>query len=925
MRIRVKIALVITGIIAAITVFTIFSSLFFSKKTIEYITGNELRVIANLAAGLVHEGLARRTTLTRRLAATAAAAPLSGLAQDGEAEASRLRAAALLGTDGEAVAWWNAAPAHIRAPLRARAAAGETVISSTEVNPVLAAEHGIRDALLIWVLTPADGGRVFAAGFDGLFLHDILERYKIWQTGNIYITDGAGMLLAGTRLDYVLQQRNYQSDERLRAEEPSAARFISLMQTAESGAFPYTYNGAKRIGVFTRIPGTDNWTIAAAAPVKESPASRAKYMMILASLMFLFIGAVAAVLVSGALVKPFMQILKHNAEVEKMLALAERASITKSAFLANMSHEIRTPMNAIIGMSELMPLNNLSTLQKDYFGNIKKMAKTLLHIINDILDFSKIEAGKLDLIPVHYNFCALFNNICSISRFIAENKNLNFECRIDANVPPVLYGDEVRVRQVITNVINNAVKYTESGVVYVRVQWTADGRESGRGLLLVSVKDTGIGIKEEDRPALFHAFQQLDTRKNRGVKGTGLGLAITSELLRLMHGSIDFESTYGKGTTFYIRLPAGAGDKTQVEPDDVRQQYVIVKPGEQVRVLVVDDMDINLSVAKGFLLKHNIHADLANSGAEAVDMARQQRYDLIFMDHLMAGMDGLEATALIRATCGALSKWNRSVPIVALSANAVTGAKETFLSAGMDDFISKPIEESALNAVLHKYLPLEKIERVNTLDGKKPEDVKAGKHIDLPPVDGVNYANGFNRFGEKYTYMNIIQSFVDNTPALLEKIELTTADTLNTAEYQIVVHGIKGAARTIGAEVVGAQSDRLERAAQAGDAAYILEHNAAYIAATRKLIADFKAIVQTKNQEQPKAARSAPSRETLEKLREACAGYDAAAIDPLLAELTAYTYTSGGGLLVSLRALLDTFDYAAAAEKIAEYTRPTGQ
>ena len=686
-----------------------------------------------------------------------------------------------------------------------------------------------------------------------------------------------------------------------------------------AGILRYTYNKTGYIGAYTKIPGSPDWSLAAIAPFNESPLHQAKIMLIIAALMFLIFGSIAALPLSNRIAKPYEHIRAQTKKMEKLVEIAEAASNSKSAFLANMSHEIRTPMNAIIGMSDLMPTSNLTVLQKGYFEDIKKMSKSLLQIINDILDFSKIEAGRLDLISVHYNFWSLFDNICSMSKIIAVNKNINFEYEMSQNVPQILYGDEVRVRQVITNVINNAVKYTMHGCVNVTAAWSTDGRESGKGILLISVKDTGIGIREEDRAELFQAFHQLDARKNRSIVGTGLGLAITNELLRLMNGSIDFESVYGKGTTFNIRLPSGTGDKMQVEESDTALHFVSVKPGKSVQVLVVDDIMVNLSVAQGFLSKHNIRADLAGSGAEAVAMARKKRYDLIFMDHLMPDMDGLEATTLIRSSEGAIAKWNKTVPIVALSANAVSGAKESFLKAGMDDFISKPIESRTMNAILSKYLPLEKMEKVDAV-ASIPDDCEKSKQIDLPPINGVNYSAGFNRFGEKYTYLEIIQSFIHNTPPLLEKIEYFTPDSLNIAEYRTIVHGIKGSARTIGAELVGFKAEQLERAALSHDIEFINNNKDAFIASAKQLISDLAALPLDRQRVRvPKEKKDAPPKELLEKLREACLHYDARTIEKTVAELEQYEYETGSDFITSLGKAIDSFDFSNAATQIRAY------
>ncbi|MDR1278216.1 MAG: response regulator, partial [Treponema sp.] len=365
---------------------------------------------------------------------------------------------------------------------------------------------------------------------------------------------------------------------------------------------------------------------------------------------------------------------ERNRELEIQTRAAKVASEEKSKFLASMSHEIRTPMNTIIGMSELMRTDNLDETQKSFLTDIRKMSKALLQIINDILDISKIEAGRMELVPVHFNLSELYDNICSLNRFSAEVKDLEFRHTLDPRLPPVIYGDDVRIRQVLTNLLNNAIKYTARGWVEFRAErLLRNGRED---TLVFSVRDTGIGIRKEDFPKLFGNFQQLDRSANRGIMGTGLGLAIARKLVTMMGGEIVFDSEYGKGSVFTVYLPLAEGDPEKVTRKLLKSRLIAA---DTARVLVVDDNKMNLRVALAFLAAHNITADTAQSGSQAIEQVINKNYDIVFMDQMMPGMDGIEAVRRIRALAEERGiERVRAMPIIALSANAVSGAREFF-------------------------------------------------------------------------------------------------------------------------------------------------------------------------------------------------------------------------------------------------------
>ncbi|MDR1893661.1 MAG: response regulator [Spirochaetales bacterium] len=611
---------------------------------------------------------------------------------------------------------------------------------------------------------------------------------------------------------------------------------------------------------------------------------------------------------------------------------AEQATRAKSLFLATMSHEIRTPMNAIIGMSDLMPTENLTTLQKGYFEEMKKMSRSLLTIINDILDFSKIEAGKLELLPVHYNMSALFDSVASMCEFIAHGKGLEFRRNRDPGIPEVLYGDETRVRQIFTNVVNNAVKYTKTGYVSFTLSQGRRGPDETE-YIIAEVADSGIGIKEEDIPKLFGNFQQLDARRNRGIVGTGLGLAITKNLLSLMNGHIEVQSVYGRGSVFTVYLPLVPGDPGKVQSPEQGLPTVVAKKG--VRALVADDVPANLTVALGFLTKHGIDAETADGGLEAVAKVREsvesgRPYDIVFMDHMMPDLDGIEAVKQIRALAGenAASPY-AVIPILALSANAVQGAEELFLAAGMNGFVSKPIEGTALNAALKNFLPPEKytIEAKGT-GGNSGDYEKEPAFKELAAIPGLNTRQGLHYAAESFsTYRETLKLFsagVDKGCAVLRK-SLAGED---WKPYTVQVHGFKGVCAAIGAASLSEWGKRLEDSSKSGDPSLCREETEAFCAA----LAAFNESLQKTSlfREEgaaPKAGISAADfAAKLEAFAEVCTEGLPARVKAALEELEGFSVTGlGAGLAETLASALaealnlaKSMDYDEAAEKLRE-------
>ncbi len=444
----------------------------------------------------------------------------------------------------------------------------------------------------------------------------------------------------------------------------------------------------------------------------------------------LFVVSIVIVLFSMAiiLVVGFENKVAESEALKEEKTLAERSNAAKSDFLANMSHEIRTPLNGVLGMNEMILMESLKgrdelpddrgSIRKifsdicNYSGNINSAGNNLLSIINDILDFSKIEAGRMEIVSTNYKLSSVLNDVSNVIAYKAKDKGLQFDVDVDPSLPDVLFGDEVRIRQVMTNILNNSVKYTRKGSVSLSVR--AENREEKNMVLVTSVKDTGIGIKEEDLKRLFGKFERMDLEKNSSIEGTGLGLAITKSLIDMMGGRIEVESVYGQGSVFTIILPQ---DIVSDEPigdfrEKFRKSVSDMKAKKEIfhapkaKVLIVDDTKTNIIVAKGLLRKTEINIDTAESGDQAIGLASVNVYDIIFMDQRMPGMDGLTAMREIKKDEEGI---NKNTPVICLTADAVSGAKERYIADGFNDYLTKPIDSSALEAMVFKYLPKEKV------------------------------------------------------------------------------------------------------------------------------------------------------------------------------------------------------------------------
>jgi len=527
---------------------------------------------------------------------------------------------------------------------------------------------------------------------------------------------------------------------------------------------------------------------------------------------------------------------------------AKKANETKSKFLANMSHEIRTPMNAIIGMTELALREYMTSIAKEYIFAVKQAGTNLLSLINDILDFSKIESGKLEIIPIDYKFSFLINDVVNIIKMMITDLRLRFEINIDSNIPNVLFGDEIRIRQVLLNILGNAVKYTKKGFVSFSVSGEII---KDTVLLTIVVSDSGIGIKKEDLEKLFDDFVRFDFTVNKDVEGTGLGLAITKNLVTAMGGDISVQSEYGKGSTFTVKLPQKI---RYYESFDIKNNNIAIKfNAPKAKILVVDDIDTNLKVARGLMLPYKMQIDLCTSGMEAIEKVKANRYDLVFMDHMMPEMDGIEATKLIREIYA-------NLPIIALTANAVSGTKEMFLSNGFDDFLSKPIDTIKLNSILEKWLPKEKREKTTEIAHKS-------SNANLE-VLGTFYKDGLKKIKE-----------------IKECLE-----TDNYSLYTIYIHALKSASASVGALDLSEMAKLLEMAGKQRDFTYIKHNTSKFLTALENLLDNINAtLLANKKNKQEGPVDFEALKVELNKLKEAIGVFDPDAIDEATTSLKAFT------------------------------------
>jgi len=720
------------------------------------------------------------------------------------------------------------------------------------------------EELVMYVYVQIDKRRVLAVTIPGMLFSGLISDIRIWNTGGAFIIDNQGTMIASasTQEHYVIERINLIELGRKESVYKEIGDFFSEIVHGKSGGYGrYALNGKESLCVWKKVTGSETgWTLGVAAPLDESPVAQAQLGLLFSGIVFMVLGCVAVVFVSGIVARPLQRIEEQNKSLVELNMEVEAANEAKSNFLANVSHEMRTPMNAIIGLSELMlGENEIQGEVRERLDKIYGAGVTLLNIVNDILDISKIESGRFELVPEVYDLPSFINDTVTLNIMRIAEKPIEFVLSIDETLPVRLMGDDLRIKQVCNNLLSNAFKYTRHGIV----EWQLSCEREGDFVWMTCVvKDTGIGIKSEDIGKLFSNYSQVDTSSNRRIEGTGLGLALARRMVDLMDGAISVESEYGKGSTFTARFRQKFVSNETIGPEvvknlksmnysrsrlDTKTRFIRVQM-PYARVLVVDDVPTNLDVARGMLKPYGIKVDCVTGGQEAVDLIREKEvtYDAIFMDHMMPEMDGIEAVRIIRNEIG--TEYAETVPIIAMTANAIVGNEDMFLRNGFQAFIAKPVDVMLLDSVIRHWIRDKSLEKQiadqqakehSVQERRIGKDRRSGqdrREFDAA-ISGLELEECLRRFGgDEEVLRGVLDSYVNNIPSMLEKIHTVTQEGL--ADYAVIVHGIRGSSNSICAHAVGELAQALENAATAGDFAFVVANNGAFQQAVREQIAE---------------------------------------------------------------------------------------
>jgi len=789
------------------------------------------------------------------------------------------------------------------------------------------------DGLVFYIAVPLSSpqARILIITLPGTYFKKRLLPFTIWETGHIFLSDADGYAISNPRDNWMLDRFNYitaaQTDKNFTALSETVTRMVS----GESGTAYYSVYGIPRVCSFRPISGSqEGWGLGVVAPLNESPIKNTDKGLIVVAIVSIILNIIVAIIASNFIKKPFerIEVLKEEAEASNK---------AKSAFLSTMSHEIRTPMNAILGISEIQLQNEkIEPELKEALEKIYSSGDLLLGIINDILDLSKIEAGKLELIVSRYEVASLISDAAQLNVMRIGSKIIDFEINVNEKMPSHLLGDELRIKQILNNLLSNAFKYTASGTVKLNID-TENTSNENEVFIVIEISDTGQGMNEEQVGRLFDEYSRFNQEANRSTEGTGLGMSITRKLISLMNGDIKVVSEPGRGSTFTVWLLQGKCESVELGSETaenlrqfrthsrafMKRVQISREPMPYGKVLVVDDVDANIYVSKGLLAPYYLEVDSVNSGIAAINKIKNgEVYDIIFMDHMMPEMDGIEAVKHIR-------NLDYKEPIVALTANAVSGQLEIFIENGFDDFISKPIDIRQLNSILNKFVrdkqPQEVIEAarlhyettasfpVGSLELSRAETLK--NRLLSNNIPGLDIPKGLELFDKDAEfYIRVLNAYVISVKSAFDIIQNVTEE--NLLNYKINVHGIKGTSFGIRAMQAGEEAALLEKAASSGDMEYINKNNNPFIETINKLVSDIEEMLDSIDADRLKPKKDKPDAEVLVSLLEACDKYDMDSADAAMKELEKYQYESDNDLITWLRDNIDIVNFEEAAEKL---------
>jgi signal transduction histidine kinase/DNA-binding response OmpR family regulator len=819
---------------------------------------------------------------------------------------------------------------HIKKGLRGEQVLSEVILD--EADP--SAGPFIEYVVPVKVNNAVEG--LLLARTSAVIFSGIIKKIKIRNNGYAYLINRAGQIVAHRQYSLV---NNLFSPIKAAEIDPSIRPLAKMIETARrqrAGQAEYRYEDKDIFCVFTPVPDYSLTLIVAVEKeviMREVTGLRNHIYVVV--LVYMAAGFLIALLIARSISRPInrtMSILKDISEgegnfnrrldiqsrdeigkmahyfdltLEKIKLLrdsAEAASLAKSKFLAHMSHEIRTPMNAIIGMSELAERSYGKPDGREYITAIKQAGKELLYIINSILDFSKIESGNLELHPAPYELASLLDDALNIIQIRLADNPIKLITEIDHKLPAIMTGDVTRVRQILLNLLSNAVKFTRKGFVKLGLSGELEGDTVK---LRFTVADSGIGIRSEDIPKLCGEFVRIQEKGARNTEGTGLGLAITRSLCREMGGELSVESEFGKGSVFTATIvqgyspnfkPLGAiTGKTRSRTESAVTRFT----APTARILIVDDVASNLKVAEGLLAPYKLQIDTCMSGAEAVRLVKENLYDIIFMDHMMPEMDGMDATAAIRKM---EKSYFREVPIIALTANAVLGMRELFLTKGFSDYLSKPIETIKLNEIIERWLPKEKRAK-----GERLPETSAAPQTLWFDIEGVDMKQGLAMSGgSAKNYREVLTIFCRDAGKRLETLQ-KNPDGENLAFFASQMHALTSALGSIGAANLSAQARRLEDAGNRGDSALMREEIDGFRTKLAALIRSIRSAVPPEHAE--RAEDSSIDRELLLKLKNALEKVRIREIDAILGKFSAFSPDAEEGKLLS-----SVEDYVLASE-----------